>query len=110
MVETMGEETVKVHGLWSSPYHLRVIWALNHKNIPYEYIEEDLNNKSPLVLHYNPVYKKIPVLVHNSKPICESSVILEYIEDVWPHNPLLPKDPCARANARLWIKFIDEKV
>lgn len=106
----MSEEEVKVHGLWSSPFHLRVIWALNHKGITYECVEEDLNNKSALLLHYNPVHKKIPVLLHNQKPISESVVILEYIEDVWPQNPLLPTDPYDRATARFWIKFIDDKV
>ncbi|KAF8021777.1 hypothetical protein BT93_G2034 [Corymbia citriodora subsp. variegata] len=103
-------EVVKLFKTWSSAFALRVVWALQLKGIKYECVLEDISNKSDLLLQYNPVYKKVPVLLHNGRPISESLIILEYLDEIWKQNPLLPQDPHERAMARFWAKFGDEKV
>ncbi|KAH8491858.1 hypothetical protein H0E87_021449 [Populus deltoides] len=80
----MGE--VKVIGSSKSLFCARVEWALKLKRVEYEYLQEDLLNKSPLLLKHNPVHKK-----------------------TWKDYPLLPEDPYERAMARFWAKFADEK-
>ena len=50
----------------------------------------------------------VPTLVHDGVPIIESSVICEYIDEVWPTPPLRPADAYDRARMRLWTKQLDE--
>ncbi|ONK67311.1 uncharacterized protein A4U43_C06F18830 [Asparagus officinalis] len=107
-----SEKGVVLLDFWVSPFGQRVRIALAEKGVEYEYSEQSLAEKSPLLLKSNPVHKKIPVLIHDGKPICESLVIVQYIDEVWADKkaPILPKDPYARAQARFWADFIDKKI
>ncbi|KAL7598417.1 glutathione S-transferase U25 [Lactuca sativa] len=105
------EEEVILLDFWASMFGMRARIALAEKGVSYEYREEDLKNKSQLLLEMNPIHKKIPVLIHNGKPICESRIIVEYIDEVWNDKaPLFPSDTYAKACARFWTDFIDKKV
>ncbi|ONI12120.1 hypothetical protein PRUPE_4G145900 [Prunus persica] len=107
----MADEVVLLD-FWPSMFGMRVRVALAEKGVKYEYREEDLlNNKSPLLLQTNPVHKKIPVLIHNGKPVCESANIVQYIDEAWKDKaPLLPSDPYQRALARFWVDYIDKNL
>ncbi|KAF3437696.1 hypothetical protein FNV43_RR20452 [Rhamnella rubrinervis] len=106
----MAEENrVTLHGFWASPYSKRVELALKFKGIPFEFVEEDLRNKSSQLLKHNPIHKKVPVLLHNGKPIVDSHIILEYIDETWKYGPkLLPQDPYKRAQVRFWVGFLQQ--
>lgn len=106
----MADEIILLD-FWSSPFAMRVRIALAEKGIEYEAREEDLSNKSSLLLEMNPVHKQIPVLIHKGRPVCESLIIVQYIDEVWSHkSPLLPSHPYQRANAKFWADFVDKKV
>jgi glutathione S-transferase len=105
-------DDLKLLGAWPSPFVTRVKLALNFKGLSFENVEEDLTNKSELLLSSNPVHKKIPVLLHRGKPICESVVIVQYIDEAFAGTgaSLLSSDPHERAVARFWAAYIDDKV
>jgi glutathione S-transferase len=103
---------LKLLGMWASPFVTRAKLALQIKGLSYEYVEEDIGNKSELLLSSNPVHKLVPVLIHNGKPVCESSVIVQYIDDTFAGSgpSLLPADPYQRAVARFWAAYLEDKV
>ncbi|KAF8391044.1 hypothetical protein HHK36_023344 [Tetracentron sinense] len=80
----MGEE-VSLIDFWVSPFGMRVRIALAEKDVEYQFIEENMmtKEKSSLLLEMNPVHKKIPVLIHRGRPICESLIIVQYIDEVY---------------------------
>ncbi|MBA0561779.1 hypothetical protein Golob_018579 [Gossypium lobatum] len=105
---------VKLLGTWFSPYVQRVVWVLNVKDIDYEWVEQGFRDSKYrsqlLVKKYNPMIKTVPVLVHHGRPVLESLIILEYIDETWKNNPILLSDPYERAMARFWENLIDQKV
>ncbi|CAN4103067.1 unnamed protein product [Withania somnifera] len=108
----MANDEVILLDFWASMFGIRLRIALAEKEVKYEYREEDLmSGRSPLLLQMNPIHKKIPVLIHNGQPICESIIAVQYIDEVWKDKaPLLPSDPYDRAQARFWADYIDKKL
>lgn len=104
---------VKLLGAWPSPFVMRCRIGLHIKSVDYEFIQETMQPKSELLLKSNPVYKKIPVLLHNHLPVCESLIILHYIDEAFSSGSapsLLPSLPYDRAIHRFWAAYIDDKV
>ena len=50
----------------------------------------------------------VPTLIHDGNVIGDSSVINEYLDDVFPEQPLRPSKPVALAHMRMWRQYIDE--
>ena len=100
----------ELHHAWASSASRRVRLFMAEKGIAYE---------SRLVRigafeHHTPEYLKlnpsgvIPALVDDGRPIAESGVICEYLDDIKPEPPLRPADPYERAQMRLWVKYADD--
>lgn len=88
------------------------VWAvLEEKKIPYQYIEVNPYHKPASLLSLNP-RGLVPTLEHDGKPLYESTVICEFLEDVYPNHglALLPKDPYEKARMRIWCDFVTSRL
>ena len=54
-------------------------------------------------------YVRVPVLWHNGRPVYESSIINEYLEEIVPTPALLPQDAGRKALSRFWIDFCNTR-
>lgn len=86
----------------------RVRIVLAEKGVPYEVINVDTRAKPEDLLELNP-YGSIPTLVDRELALYEPSIITEYLDERFPHPPLMPVYPVARAKARLIIHRFDKE-
>ncbi|KAH5337077.1 hypothetical protein HBI50_016600 [Parastagonospora nodorum] len=104
------ENDLKLYGSAFCPFVQRVWISLEHKNIPYQYIEVDPYRKPQSLLAVNP-RGLVPALRHGPTwSTHESTVIMEYLEDLHAGPPLLPADAQSRATQRLWADHVNRNV
>lgn len=96
----------KLCGFRVSNYHNKVLIALLEKGVPYEEDCHVTPSQKDEYLALSPM-GKVPFAEINGARLCESEVILEYLEDAYPQKPLLPKDPLARAKVRELVTVIE---
>ena len=88
------------------------MWSvLEEKEIPYQYVEVNPYHKQKSLLDLNP-RGLVPTLQYDNKPLYESTVVCEFLEDAYPnHGPkLLPSDPYIRAKGRIWTDFVTSRI
>ena len=97
---------IKVCGFRVSNYHNKVLLALQERGIPYEEDCTVTPSQKEEYLALSPM-GKVPFAEIDGVRLCESEVILEYLEDAYPQKPLLPKEPLARAKVRELVTMIE---
>ena len=77
-----------------------------------EFIDRPINSKAQE--HLSDWYLKlnpngvVPTMMHEDAVIIDSSVIIEYLDEVFPENSLTPEDPVKRAHMRKWLRYFEE--
>jgi RNA polymerase-associated protein len=90
----------------TSHYSHRVRIVLAEKGVTVDMIECDGNHPPAELADLNP-YNNLPTLVDRDLVLYESKVMMEYLDERFPHPPLLPVYPVARAESRLFIHRIE---
>jgi RNA polymerase-associated protein len=91
----------------TSHYSHRVRIVLAEKGVTVEMIEADSAHPPAELADLNP-YGTLPTLVDRDLILYESKVMMEYLDERFPHPPLLPVYPVARAESRLYIHRIEK--
>ncbi len=93
----------------------RVRLVLAAKGVIYDLVPVDPDDPPEDLLDLNP-YNSVPTLVDRDLVLYDTSVICEYLDERYPHPPLMPVDPLSRARLRLaivrierdWLPFVDQ--
>src|SRR6478672_13938201 len=95
---------LKLYDYPDCPFCQKVRVVLAEKDLEFEKVLVDLRKqeqKAPEFLRLNP-YGKVPVLVDEDEVIYDSTIINEYLEDEYPHPPLMPEQSSERARVRMF--------
>lgn len=88
-------------------YSHRVRIVLAEKGVAVDVINVDPDNKPEDLATLNP-YNSLPTLLDRELTLYEPNIMMEYLDERFPHPPLLPVYPVARAQSRLWMHRIDK--
>ncbi|KAK5132952.1 hypothetical protein LTR08_008315 [Meristemomyces frigidus] len=106
-----AEQPLKLYSGWFCPFVQRVWSVLEEKKIPYQYIEVNPYHKPDSLLKLNP-RGLVPTLQYDNKPLYESTVICEFLDEAYPdHGPrLMPEGAFEKARVRIWIDFCTSRI
>lgn len=86
----------------TDPYSHRARIVLAEKGVTYDLYEIDVDSQPDALVEINP-YNTVPTLVDRDLVLYESEIIMEYLDERFPHPPLMPVYPVARARSRLML-------
>jgi RNA polymerase-associated protein len=89
-------------------YSHRVRMVLAEKGVAVDIVDVDPNKKPEDLSEINP-YNSLPTLLDRDLVLYEANVIMEYLDERFPHPPLLPVYPVQRALSRLWISRVEKE-
>ncbi len=102
--------TIKLYHNPVSTCSQKVRITLAEKNVDYDEHVIDWSIQEHLSEWYLKINPNgvVPSIIHDGQAIIDSSVICEYLDEVFPQSPLTPKDPVGRAKMRAWMRYLEE--
>ena len=101
---------LELYNFQQSTCSQKVRFVLAEKGL--EWVDKRLDSRTgeqlkPDYLKLNP-NGLVPTLVHDGAVILDSSVIMEYLDEIFPEPSMVPSDPVARAHMRKWLRYMEE--
>lgn len=90
----------------NDPYSHRARIVLAEKGVTFDLYEIDVDSQVDALVEINP-YNTVPTLVDRDLVLYESEIIMEYLDERFPHPPLMPVYPVARARSRLLLHRVN---
>ena len=90
------------------PYAQRTRMVLIEKGIDFELTEIDVYNRPAWFQEVSP-YGKVPVLRLDGRVVYESTIVNQYLDEAFPAPPLMPAEPYARAQVRIWMDYCETR-
>lgn len=90
----------------NDPYSHRARIVLAEKGVTFDLNEVDIDSQVDMLAEINP-YNTVPTLVDRDLVLYESEIIMEYLDERFPHPPLMPVYPVARARTRLLLHRVN---
>lgn len=90
----------------TDPYSHRARIVLAEKGVTFDLYEIDVDTQVDALVEINP-YNTVPTLVDRDLVLYESEIIMEYLDERFPHPPLMPVYPVARARSRLMLHRVN---
>lgn len=103
-------DTITLYNFPQSTCSQKVRLTLWEKGVPFEDRIVDHKTREHLqdwYLELNP-NGVVPTITHGDAVIVDSSVIMEYLDEVFPDTPMAPRDPVGRAHLRKWLRYLEE--
>lgn len=101
--------TVKLYQFCISHYSEKARWALDYKGVNYKPINLLPGQHARTITQMTRADSSVPVLDHGGQIVQGSAQIVDYLDRVFPDNPLTPEDPVLREQALEWEKKLDEQ-
>lgn len=101
--------TIKLYQFCISHYSEKARWALDYKGVNYKPINLLPGQHARTITQMTRADSSVPVLDHDGQIVQGSAQIVDYLDQVFPDNPLTPEDPVLREQALEWEKKLDEQ-
>ncbi|EFN81737.1 pyrimidodiazepine synthase [Harpegnathos saltator] len=101
---------IRLYGMRFCPYAQRVLLVLDAKQIPYDVVNINLKHKPDWLIEKNPLEDVPCIELEGGETLYNSLIIVDYLDEAYPHNKLYPIQPLKKAKDKILIDRFNEVI